>query len=53
MPVRTSRARNGASCLNFDRIRSAAVAELRRLVPAWLPRGRREGDEWVRAQPHA
>jgi hypothetical protein len=44
--------------LDFARIAQAAVRHAERLVPAWLPGGRRRGREWVvrnprRADAHA
>src|SRR5262245_11736748 len=37
--------------INFDEINRVAARHLPRLVQAWLPNGRRHGDEWVALNP--
>jgi hypothetical protein len=37
--------------VNFDAINHAAARHLPDLVQAWLPNGRRRGDEWVALNP--
>jgi hypothetical protein len=37
--------------VNFPRVAEAARQQGERLVPAWLPRGRRLGQEWVGLNP--
>lgn len=38
--------------VDFGRINRAALAQAAALVPAFLPEGRREGQEWVARNPH-
>ena len=37
--------------IDFDRINSAALQDLPRLVLRWLPNGHRSGREWVARNP--
>src|SRR4051794_3304353 len=37
--------------LDFDGVNAAALAALPSLLARWLPKGRREGDEWVSRNP--
>jgi hypothetical protein len=37
--------------LDYDAIKSAALAVLPAIAPRWLPGGRREGVEWVAKNP--